>query len=403
MGKLRVAIVCESFPPDPCGGIGVSCFNLFAGLKRKGYEVKVFTIEGGMPAKEVDDIYRAGFPRILKVLLPRLVAGWIKLQERGGLKYQFADTLLGALYGLKLKRSINEYGPDVLVVPDKGVSNLLLRTPKKCKTVFVSHHNPMRFIGEPLIGSHSVADAKLAIKLQQKALAKVDGVICPSIYMKQTFLETYSFTGLVEVIGNVVDVETIAAVQSLNLHHTYGIPAGSPIVYIPSAGSLIKGSGFVFEIIRRLSTGTSGAIGFYLSGCIGPELSRLLEFVPANVKLIIPGRLSYQENIAFIKGCSICVSPTILESFGMALLEAKVCGLTCIAFGVGGNNEIIADGITGFLVPFLDMEALILKAIELCNCDEIARRIGVAAEERAKSAYNPAAVIDEYIKFFASL
>ena len=403
MPKLRIAILCESFPPDPCGGIGTSCFNLFSGLKNKGYPVKVFTITNGSPATDTSVLYRTGFPNIIKTLLSRLVAGWINLQERGGLKYQCVDMLLGVLYGLKLKRAIKKYNPDIIVVPDKGMSNLFIKAPKHCKVVFVSHHNPMRFIGEPLIGKHSVIDAQLAVKLQQKALGQVDGVICPSLYMQQVFDNTYTFNRPVAVIGNIADVTSISAVSPLNLHDTYGIPVNSPIIYIPSAGSLIKGSVFVFEIIRRLSTETAGTIGFYLSGGINPELSRLLEFVPENAKLIMPGKTSYQDNMAHIKGCSLCVSPTLLENFGMALLEAQICGLPCISFAVGGNSDVVADGVTGFLVPFLDIEQLIKKTNDLLQNNKLRAEMSLLATSRTKELFNADNCIDTYIDFFKQI
>lgn len=399
MPRLRIAILCESFPPDPCGGIGTSCFNLFSGLKSKGYAVKVFTIANGSSTTDTADIYRTGFPHIIKVLLPLVVAGWIKLQERGGLKYQFADTLLGVLYGLKLNHAIKKYSPDIIVVPDKGMSNLFIKPPKHCKVVFVSHHNPMRFVDNPLIGKHSLIDAKLAVMVQQKALRKVDAVICPSIYMKQMFNDTYLFNSPVAVISNIVDAISIGEISPLNLHKNYDLPTNSPIVYIPSAGSLIKGSIFVFEIIRRLSSDVLRPIGFYLSGNIGLELTELLKFVPKNAHLIIPGKTTYQENIAYIKGCNVCVSPTLLESFGMALLEAQICGLPCVSFDVGGNCEVLNNSSSGYLAPFLDLEGLILNAVKICSI----KFMEIKTEKITKYTYNTDAILNQYVDFFTKL
>jgi glycosyltransferase involved in cell wall biosynthesis len=44
------------------------------------------------------------------------------------------------------------------------------------------------------------------------------------------------------------------------------------------------------------------------------------------------------------------------EPFGMAAAEAQACGTPVVAFRRGGLGEVIADGITGFLVPPGDIQ-----------------------------------------------
>ncbi len=45
------------------------------------------------------------------------------------------------------------------------------------------------------------------------------------------------------------------------------------------------------------------------------------------------------------------------EPFGMAAAEAQACGTPVVAFRRGGLTEVIADGVTGFLVPAGDLRA----------------------------------------------
>src|SRR5262245_55985573 len=45
------------------------------------------------------------------------------------------------------------------------------------------------------------------------------------------------------------------------------------------------------------------------------------------------------------------------EPFGMAAAEAHACGTPIVAFRRGGLSEVIADGVTGFLVPPDDLRA----------------------------------------------
>jgi glycosyltransferase involved in cell wall biosynthesis len=45
------------------------------------------------------------------------------------------------------------------------------------------------------------------------------------------------------------------------------------------------------------------------------------------------------------------------EPFGLAAAEAQACGTPVVAFGRGGLQEVIVDGVTGFLVPPGDVPA----------------------------------------------
>ena len=45
------------------------------------------------------------------------------------------------------------------------------------------------------------------------------------------------------------------------------------------------------------------------------------------------------------------------EPFGLAAAEAQACGTPVVAFRRGGLSEVIADGVTGFLVPPDDIGA----------------------------------------------
>jgi len=45
------------------------------------------------------------------------------------------------------------------------------------------------------------------------------------------------------------------------------------------------------------------------------------------------------------------------EPFGLAAAEAQACGTPVVAFSRGGLGEVIADGVSGFLVPPGDVRA----------------------------------------------
>jgi glycosyltransferase involved in cell wall biosynthesis len=58
------------------------------------------------------------------------------------------------------------------------------------------------------------------------------------------------------------------------------------------------------------------------------------------------------------------------EPFGMAAAEAQACGTPVVAFRRGALDEVIADGLTGFLVPPGDLRA---AAAAVAKTAEISR------------------------------
>lgn len=365
----RIAIISPSFPPCGAGGVTTSHSNLFHTLRKLGVNVRVYTFADHRSCAKnnvEDGINRFGVPSIVTRGVGRLFRVLFRVIDRGAIAYQCADIATSWMGAFRARRAIRRWRPTTIVVPDQGATALVLRKQAGTRFVLFSHHNPRRFLNNPVIGLHSNADARLAIWLERKALRKVDKVVCPSEYMANEFKDTYSGSLPCAVIPNIVDQDTIDRIDAAPLRKKLGLPENAKIVYIPSAGSKIKGATFVCEIVRRLGFGNA-PIGFYLSGAIGEELRYQLAFLPRNIRLFSPGLLPYEENLSYVKGCSFGVTPCLIESFGMAILEANFCGLPVVAFDVGGNRAVIENGVNGFLVDYMDVERLVHKARSFLN------------------------------------
>jgi D-inositol-3-phosphate glycosyltransferase len=72
----------------------------------------------------------------------------------------------------------------------------------------------------------------------------------------------------------------------------------------------------------------------------------------------------------------VTVLPSYYESFGMVALEAMACGSPVIASRVGGLVTTVRDGVTGFLVPDGDVEALAERIATLVADPELRWRLG---------------------------
>jgi glycosyltransferase involved in cell wall biosynthesis len=95
--------------------------------------------------------------------------------------------------------------------------------------------------------------------------------------------------------------------------------------------------------------------------------------------------VGYREDVSqILSAFDIKVLPSLTEGLSLAILEAMAMGKPIIATQVGGTGEVLKDGQTGLLIPPKDSPALAEKIIYLLENPDIARRLGMRAQEESK-------------------
>ncbi|AFY30858.1 glycosyltransferase family 4 protein [Calothrix sp. PCC 7507] len=86
----------------------------------------------------------------------------------------------------------------------------------------------------------------------------------------------------------------------------------------------------------------------------------------------------------YYSNANVFVFPSLVEGFGLVLLEAMACGIPVITTPNTAGPDIITDGVEGFIVPIRDSEALKEK-LEWCDRHpgELAQ-MGRAARHKAE-------------------
>ncbi len=105
------------------------------------------------------------------------------------------------------------------------------------------------------------------------------------------------------------------------------------------------------------------------------------------------GHIDHTEIPFHFRGTSLLVNPSIVEQFGISLVEAMASGLPTVATDIGGIPEIVEHGKTGYLVPPASPEKL-AAGINLLLSDSLLRsRMGDAGRKRVvgKFTWNAAA------------
>jgi len=91
---------------------------------------------------------------------------------------------------------------------------------------------------------------------------------------------------------------------------------------------------------------------------------------------------------AILKATDIFVLPSYSEGLSNALQEAMASGCACIASDVGGNRFLIVNGVSGFLFPAGDCEALASHLRRLIQDAAKRHTLGEAAHKRIKELFD---------------
>lgn len=116
------------------------------------------------------------------------------------------------------------------------------------------------------------------------------------------------------------------------------------------------------------------------------------------------GQVPYEVFIAIMQltRCHIYLTVPFVPSWSM--MEAMSIGATVISSDVAPVREIIDDGKTGFLVDFLNPDALADRAIDVLSHHSNYHKIGQAARRHIKSEYDfQAAILPKYIDLLNSV
>ena len=88
------------------------------------------------------------------------------------------------------------------------------------------------------------------------------------------------------------------------------------------------------------------------------------------------------------------------EGTSITLLEAGAAGLPAVVTDVGGNAEIVKDGVTGIVVPSGDEEKMYDAFCELMGDTKLRNKMGMAARERILTKYSLDVMVENYIEVY---
>jgi len=197
-----------------------------------------------------------------------------------------------------------------------------------------------------------------------------------------------------------IDVEHVLAAPPVNLHEALWLPHSAPIVGNVAALVPHKGHRHLVDAARLVLQEMPDARFVILGeGELRAQIERQVKDHHLEKHILLPGFRA--DVLGCIKGFDLFVMSSVTEGLGTSLLDAMACSRAVVATRAGGIPEVVAEDVTGALVPPRDHVALARAIVRLLEDDALRRRMGEAGFCRVRERFTVERMVAETIQVYA--
>jgi L-malate glycosyltransferase len=206
----------------------------------------------------------------------------------------------------------------------------------------------------------------------------------------------------ISVVASGVDPERLRGVSGAGVRESLGIPPGAPLVVNVAHLAWHKAQ----EFLVRAAPAVLAAIPDARIVIVGDgERRELLEGEIRALGLERSVLLAGFRTDAprFMAAADVFVMPSVMEGLCTSILDALLLERPVVAARAGGMPEVVADGVTGFLVPPKDPEALAAAIVRALREPETAARLARAGRERVLREFTADAMVEGTLRVYREL
>jgi len=237
--------------------------------------------------------------------------------------------------------------------------------------------------------------------LQRMGWSAADRVLSVSSVLAERMTATTGFPAArITTIRNGVHLERFHAVGHDGARASLGLPQGVPIVGTVGRLVPVKDQMTLVDAVAEL--GKSGVGATLVIAGDGPERGRLeARAAERGVDLRLLGYRPDVEQV--LAALDVFVLSSTSEGLSNTILEAMAARRPVVATRVGGAEEMIADGVTGVLVPPSDPAAMAGALRRVLAAADGGAAMGTAARHRVETEFTLAGMMQRYEQMYTEV
>ncbi len=260
---------------------------------------------------------------------------------------------------------------------------------RRVKTVTTLHGTDITLVGQAP-SFHAVT---------RFSIEESDCVTSVSSWLKEETRRVFRTERPIEVIHNFVDTDTFHPAPAPERRAQFAAPQEKVLLHISNFRP-VKNVRAVVEIFDAVQRAMPARLLFVGEG---PELIPTEERVAAlglSDRVTFLGNQEYVEDILPL--ADLLLLPSLHESFGLVVLEAMAVGVPVVATRIGGTNEVVEEGRSGFLRDPHDIAGMTEAALRILSNPDLAARIRDAGLQRVRDRFRVEAIAPQYLKVYGS-
>lgn len=177
----------------------------------------------------------------------------------------------------------------------------------------------------------------------------------------------------------------------------------APVIVLPGRLTQLKGQDLLIESLAKIKD--RDFVGLLIGDTVeNPSFTRkLLERIRYHEledKIMLVGHCADMPAALLLANVVVSASSTQPEAFGKVAIEAMAMGTPVIATAHGGSLETILPGVTGWLVPPLDPEAMAEAIVEVLENPENAQKMGRQGREWVNKRFTAKAMCEKTVALY---
>lgn len=324
---MKIGILSGTFHPE-VGGPPTYLLALLPDLQRRGHEIRVLCYgdapphDYGYPVQRISR--RASVPlRLVAYLRAALeLTRWCDVLYVQG--YVFPLLLLKPLFR---KRVVTKVVGDFSweYARRHGLTELDV-------TAFQSAPHSLKL--------------RLLRAVYHAALRLSDAVIGPSEHIASLVRAWGVPPERIHIVHNAIPDSGLRQVERAALRYELGLPVDQPLLAWVGRLINIKGPEVAIAALAHVPDAVLVMVG---EGGLRAELETQAATYPGRVRFT--GPQDHDQVLKLIRAADVFVLSSYTEGLSHVLLESLSVGTPAVATAVGGNPEVLTDGVNGLLVP----------------------------------------------------
>lgn len=262
-----------------------------------------------------------------------------------------------------------------------------------------------KMAGVPLIVA-SIRDRGVNLSPAQKTVQRLacrlaDRILVNAASIRDWLMEEGYPGHKITIIRNGLDLAPYRQCDGGAVRDEFGIPPAAPIVimlarldpqkgidtFIKAAALLAKGNPDArFLVVGERIDHSRGNGGYATDHSYQQELRNLADSSGLGQRLQFTG---YRSDVPqLLSQAAVSVLPSLSEGLSNTLLESMAAGVPIVATQVGGNPELVQDGVNGLLVPVRDPDALAAAIGRILDDPSLAKRFSACAGAIVRENYS---------------